>query len=76
MSGLLALRPAIRRLEAEPTACEQCGMAWWNGMTEAERLAACRAADTAIPAMAYAHWCKTSVKPNCDVALARQGASP
>lgn len=32
------------------------GMAWWNGMTEHQRLEALRAADTACPAEAWAHW--------------------
>ena len=32
------------------------GIAWWNRMTERERAAALRAARTAVPAVAFEHW--------------------
>jgi hypothetical protein len=32
------------------------GMAWWNGMTRIERMAALLAAETAVPAQAWARW--------------------
>jgi hypothetical protein len=39
--------------------------AWWNGMTERQRLEALRAADTTCPADAWAHW-NTHCKPQGD----------
>lgn len=39
----------------EMTDDERAGMAWWNNMTEPERLQAMEAAGTAIPAKAWAH---------------------
>jgi hypothetical protein len=40
----------------KPTA--DAGIAWWNSLTEEQRRAALRAADTAIVAEAWAHHCK------------------
>jgi hypothetical protein len=40
----------------------QLGMAWWNGMTEQQRLAALRAADTDCPAEAWAHWRRVTAR--------------
>jgi hypothetical protein len=40
-------------IEKKPTADELAGMAWWNGMPEAERKRALAAAGTAIAAEAW-----------------------
>jgi hypothetical protein len=45
-----------------PTADEAIGMAWWNAMTDRQRLAALYAVNpegNASPAEAFSHWKKT-----------------
>ena len=50
MSAVTQLRPG------RPASDAALGIAWWNAMTERRRLEALRAADTAVPAEAWAHW--------------------
>lgn len=39
-----------------PTPWEEAGMAWWNGLTEADRRYWCFAATTAVPAEAWQYF--------------------
>jgi hypothetical protein len=39
--------------DRQPTLDKQAGMAWWNGLTEAERAYWLHRADTATPAEAW-----------------------
>jgi hypothetical protein len=44
------LAPALDQADAEG------GPAWWNFLSESERAAMLKAANTAVPAEAWAHW--------------------
>lgn len=46
----------IRKVVAGAAADAECDMAWFNAMTESQRLAALRAAGTDCAAVAWAHW--------------------
>jgi hypothetical protein len=39
----------------KPTADEMAGVEWWNNLTDRQRRAALKAANTAVPAEAWAH---------------------
>jgi hypothetical protein len=39
----------------KPTADEMAGIEWWNNLTGSQRRAALKAANTAVPAEAFAH---------------------
>jgi hypothetical protein len=53
----MASNPApVLRGTARPASEAELGIAWWNAMTEQQRLEALRAADTACPADAWDHW--------------------
>lgn len=42
--------------EVVPTECDDAGMAWWNGLSEADRRYWCLAAMTAVPAQAWKYF--------------------
>lgn len=46
--------------ERSPTADEQAGIDWWNGLTEAMRTHWLKAANTAVPTEAWARF-KTGI---------------
>lgn len=50
----------IRKAVARPAADAELGMAWFNGMNERQRVAALRAADSAVPADAWEWWKRTA----------------
>ncbi len=51
----------LRKPPAQPASDAELGMVWWNRITPRQRLAALRAADTAVPAVAWEWWQRTSV---------------
>lgn len=51
-----------------PTADELAGMAWWNGLSEADRLLWCRLALTAVPAEAWQYWKRAMAPDSHDLA--------
>lgn len=59
------LQPVLRGLIAELRRSEsvldshrddELGLAWWNNSSEQQRLEACRAANTCVPAKAWRYW--------------------
>ena len=44
------------KAERSPTADEQAGIDWWNGVTEATRAHWLKVANTAVPAEAWARF--------------------
>ena len=42
--------------DSAPMPCEHVGMAWWNGLTEADRRYWCFAATTAVPAETWRYF--------------------
>lgn len=49
----------IRKALAAPATDAELGTHWWNQLSERGRLAALRAADTAVPAEAWEWWKRT-----------------
>ena len=48
--------PIGQKVPRRATNDAEIGCAWWNTMTEWQRLEALRAAGTACPAIAFDHW--------------------
>jgi hypothetical protein len=50
----------IRKALARPATAADLGTAWWNSMTERQRLESLRAADSSVPADAWEWWKRTA----------------